>query len=198
MTPLILASGSATRLGLLRAAGLAVEAVPPRVDEEAVKAALLAEGHAPRAVADALAELKGARVSQRRPEALVLGCDQALDLGGRMLSKPASPEEALGQLLALAGRTHSLHSAAVLHRGGEPIWRHVSEARLTMRTMSEPWLSAYVGRNWESLRHSVGGYLIEGEGVRLMERIEGDHFTVLGLPLIPLLSFLQGRGDIAS
>lgn len=195
---LILASGSATRLRLLRAAGLDVEAVPPRVDEEAAKAALLAEGHGARAVADALAELKGARVSARRPEALVIGADQTLDLRGRLLSKPASPEEALEQLGALMGRTHSLFSAAVIHRDARPVWRHVAEARLTLRPMSEPWLAAYVGRNWEGIRHSVGGYLVEGEGAQMMERVEGDHFTVLGLPLLPLVGFLQARGDIPS
>jgi septum formation protein len=198
MTPLLLASGSLTRLRLLRAAGLDVEAVPPRVDEEAAKAALLAEGHGPRAVADALAELKGARVAQRRPEALVLGADQTLDLGGALLSKPGSPAEALEQLRALAGRTHSLFSAAVIHQGGRPVWRHVGEARITLRRMSEPWLAAYVERNWEAIRHSVGGYLIEGEGVQMMSQVEGDHFTVLGLPLLPLVSFLQARGDLPS
>lgn len=198
MTPLLLASGSATRLRLLRAAGLDVEAVAPRVDEEAAKAALLAEGHGPRAVADALAELKGARASQRRPEALVIGADQTLDLGGALLSKPDTPEAALDQLRALMGRTHSLFSAAVLHHGGRPVWRHVAEARITLRRMSEPWLAGYVARNWEEVRHSVGGYLIEGEGVRMMERVEGDHFTVLGLPLLPLLQALQARGDVPS
>jgi septum formation protein len=198
MTPLLLASGSPTRLRLLRAAGLDVEAVAPRVDEEAAKAALLAEGHGPRAVADALAELKGARASQRRPEALVIGADQTLDLGGALLSKPGTPEAALEQLRALMGRTHSLFSAAVIHQGGRPIWRHVAEARIAMRRMSEPWLGSYVKRNWDEVRHSVGGYLIEGEGVRMMERVEGDHFTVLGLPLLPLLAFLQARGDVPS
>lgn len=198
MTPLLLASGSATRLRLLRAAGLAVEAVAPRVDEEAAKAALLAEGHGPRAVADALAELKGARASQRRPEALVIGADQTLELQGALLSKPGSPEAAREQIRALMGRTHSLWAAAVIHQDGRPVWRHVAEARITLRRMSEPWLAAYLERNWEEVRHSVGGYLIEGEGVQMMERVEGDHFTVLGLPLLPLLSFLHVRGDIPS
>lgn len=195
---LLLASGSATRLAMLCAAGLDVEAVPPRVDEEAAKAALLAEGHGARSVADALAELKGARVSLRHPEALVIGADQTLDLKGRLLSKPASPEEALEQLRDLVGQTHSLFSAAVIHQGGEPIWRHVAEARLSLRRMSDTWLAAYVARNWDAIRHSVGGYLVEGEGAQMMERVEGDHFTVLGLPLLPLIGFLQLRGDIPS
>ena len=196
--PLVLASGSTTRARMLRAAGLAFAVVVPRVDEEALKAALLAEGAGPRDVADALAEMKAARVGPRRPEALTLGCDQTLSCGGRLHSKPATPEEAKAQLLSLLGRTHMLHSAAVIYRGEEPLWRQVSEARLTMRRMSEGWIDGYVARNWEGLRHSVGGYRIEEEGVRLFERIEGDHFTILGLPLLPLLSFLTIRGSIPS
>lgn len=196
--PLVLASGSATRAAMLRAAGLDFEVVVPRVDEEALKAALLAEERSARDIADALAEMKAARVSGKRPEALVLGCDQTLSCEGRLFSKPASPEEAREQIGALMGRTHRLHSAAVIFRGGEPLWRHVSEARLTMGRLSEDWLDGYVARNWDSLRHSVGGYRIEEEGVRLFSRIDGDHFTVLGLPLLPLLSYLATRGSIPS
>jgi len=196
--PLVLASGSATRADMLRAAGLAFEVVVPRVDEEALKAGLLAEGASARDVADALAEMKAARVSGRRPEALVLGCDQTLSCEGRLFSKPASPEEAREQLRALMGRTHKLHSAAVIFQGEQPVWRHVSEARLTMERLSDAWLDGYVARNWDSLRHSVGGYRIEEEGVRLFSRIAGDHFTILGLPLLPLLSFLSVRGTIPS
>lgn len=196
--PLVLASGSATRAGLLRAAGLDAETVPPKVDEESLKAALLAEGASARDVADALAEMKAARVSGRRPEALVLGCDQTLSCDGRLFSKPATPEEALEQLRTLMGRTHTLHSAAVIYTHEQPIWRHVSEARLTMGRMSEEWLGGYLRRNWESVRGSVGAYRIEEEGVRLFTHIEGDHFTILGLPLLPLLSFLTRRGSLSS
>ena len=198
LEPLVLASGSATRAAMLRAAGLAFEVVAPRVDEEALKAALLAEGRPARDIADALAEMKAARVSGRRPEALALGCDQTLSCEGRLFSKPTTPQEAREQLGALMGRTHRLHSAAVIHQGGEPLWRHVSEARLTMGRRSEAWLDGYLARHWESVRHSVGAYRIEEEGVRLFERIEGDHFTILGLPLLPLLSFLSVRGSIPS
>lgn len=196
--PLVLASGSPTRQAMLRAAGVAFEAVVPRVDEAALRAALLAEGRPPRDVADALAEMKAARVSARRPEALVVGADQVGDVDGRLLSKPGSPAEARAQLADLAGRTHRLHAAAVAYVGGEPVWRHVGEARLTLRTPSPAWLDAYVARNWGTIQGSVGGYLIEAEGVRLMERVEGDHWTVLGLPLLPLLSFLAARGTIPS
>ena len=196
--PLILASGSATRAGMLRAAGVPFEVVVPRVDEAALKAALIAEERPARDIADALAEMKAARVSGKRPEALTLGGDQVLSCEGRLFSKPASPEEACEQIAALMGQTHRLHSAAVIYQGGEPVWRHVSEARLTMGQLSAAWVEGYVARNWDAIRHSVGGYRIEEEGVRLFSRIDGDHFTILGLPLLPLLSFLSLRGTIAS
>ena len=196
--PLILASGSATRAAMLARAGVAHEVVVPRVDEEAATAALLAEGAPPRDVAVALAEMKALRVSARRPDALVLGCDQILSCEGRLYAKPATPEEAREHLDSLAGRTHVLHSAAFLAEGGRPVWRHVGEAHLTMGRRSDEWLDGYVARNWEFIRHSVGGCRIEEEGVRLLERIEGDHFTILGLPLLPLLAYLADRRSIAS
>jgi septum formation protein len=196
--PLVLASGSTTRMLMLRSAGLEFEVVVPRVDEEALKAGLLAEGGAARDIADALAEMKAAKVSGRRPEALVLGCDQTLCCDGRLFSKPATPEEARAQLRSLMDRTHRLHSAAVIYQNEEPVWRHVSEARLTMGRLSDDWLEGYLARHWNSVRHSVGAYRIEEEGVRLFTRIEGDHFTILGLPLLPLLSFLSLRGTIPS
>lgn len=194
--PLILASGSATRAGMLRAAGVPFEVVVPRVDEAALKAALVAEERPARDIADALAEMKAARVSGKRPEALVLGGDQVLSCEGQLYSKPGSPEEACEQIAALMGQTHRLHSAAVIYQGGEPVWRHVSEARLTMGRLSSAWIEGYVARNWDAIRHSVGGYRIEEEGVRLFARVDGDHFTVLGMPLLPLLQFLSVRGAI--
>jgi septum formation protein len=195
---LVLASGSSTRAAMLRAAGLEFEVVVPRVDEETFKASLLAEGASARDVADALAEMKAARISGRRPEAFVLGCDQTLSCDGEMFSKPATMEDARAQLRSLMGRTHRLHSAAVIYQHEQPVWREVTEARLTMGRMSEAWLDGYLARNWEAVRHSVGAYRIEEEGVRLFTRIEGDHFTILGLPLLPLLSFLTLRGTIPS
>lgn len=196
--PLVLASGSEIRAQLLRNAGLSPEIRPARIDEDAIRASLAADGATPRDLADALAGMKARRVSDRCPGALVLGCDQILDCGGTAFAKPADPEEAITQLRALRGRTHRLLSAAVIYRAGEPLWRHVGEARLTMREISDGYLDDYVERNWESIRHSVGCYKLEAEGVRLFSRIEGDYFTILGLPLIELLTWLAIRGDIAT
>lgn len=192
-TPLILASTSASRAAMLRAAGLTFDARPARVDEDAIRAALTAEGASPRDLADALAETKARKVSQRAPGALVLGADQILELKGEVFTKPDSPRDAIDQISRLAGQTHRLLSAAVVVKDGEPLWRHVSTARLTMHRLGADEITDYVTRNWDTIRHSVGGYLIEAEGVRLMSRIEGDHFTILGLPLIELLNWLRLR-----
>ncbi|GAA6200696.1 Maf family nucleotide pyrophosphatase [Aquicoccus sp. SU-CL01552] len=196
--PIILASGSEIRATLLRNAGLQVEAMPPRVDEDAVKAALIAEGAPPRDIADALAELKARKLSEKHPGALVIGCDQVLDFEGALLSKPETPEAALDQLRQMRGKRHKLLSAAVICRDGRPEWRHVGQVRLTMRDVSDSYLQDYVARNWDSIRHSVGAYKLEEEGVRLFTAIDGDYFTVLGMPLLELLNFLMLRGAIDS
>lgn len=196
--PLLLASASATRLALLRAAGLDVTAHAARIDEETIRRALEAEGAHPRDIADTLAEMKARKIADRNPEALVLGCDQVLEFDRRVWAKPETPEEARTQLCALRGQTHRLLSALVLYDAGEPVWRHVGRADLTMRDFSEAWLDSYIARNWDSIRHSVGAYKLEEEGVRLFTRVEGDYFTVLGLPLLPLLGYLELRGFIAT
>lgn len=193
---LLLASASETRLAMLRAAGVAVTAHPARIDEEAVRHALQAEDATPQDVADTLAEMKARKLAERFPGDLVLGCDQVLDHAGTILGKPATREEARHQLATLRGRGHRLLSAAVLYQGGAPVWRHVGVARLTMRKVSDTYLDDYVQRNWPALGYSVGGYRIEEEGVRLFSAIEGDHFTILGLPLLPLLNYLSLRGFI--
>ena len=191
--PLILASSSETRLRLLRAAGITVTQTNPRIDEPAIRAALEAEAASPRDIADALAEMKARKVSDRHASDLVLGCDQVLDFQGKVWGKPGTPAEALAQLMAFRGQSHRLLSAVVLYDAGKPVWRHIGDVNLTMRVMSDDWLAAYVGRNWESIRHSVGGYKLEEEGIRLFSAIEGDYFTILGLPL---LGYLGERGFI--
>lgn len=198
MTLLLLASQSAIRLTLLQNAGIQVQAHPARVDEQALQEALKAQGASPRDIADALAEAKALKLAQRYPQALVLGCDQILALGTRLFAKPETQAEARQQLLDLSGQTHQLLSAAVLYHEGQPIWRHIGVARLVMRQVSDAYLTQYLDRTWPAVQHSVGSYQIEAEGIRLFSAIEGDYFTILGLPLLPLLSYLSLRGFIPS
>jgi len=193
---LVLASGSQIRQTLLRNAGIAFETAPVRVDEDAIRQAMTAEGAGPRDIADALAEHKARRGSQKDPDALVLGCDQVLSFRNRILAKPQSATDARAQLDALNGQTHQLLSAAVICQHGAPLWRHVGVVRLTMRAVAPEYLDDYVARNWDSIRHAVGGYKLEQEGVRLFQRIDGDYFNVLGLPLLELLGYLTVKGVI--
>ncbi len=191
---LILASGSEIRRTLLENAGLTVTAIHPRVDEEAIRDALLSEGAHPHDIADALAEAKARKVSDKNPQGLVLGCDQVLALGEKLFSKPETAQQARDQLAQMNGKTHHLLSAVVLYDAGQPIWRHVAKARLTMRKMPDAFLDAYVLRNWPSIKDAVGAYKLEQEGAQLFAEIEGDYFTVLGLPMLPLLNYFALRG----
>lgn len=194
--PLILASKSTIRLQLLQNAGVPVEVISAPIDEQMIKAALLSEDAKPRDIADTLAEMKAKRVADKGVTGMVLGCDQVLEMDRTMMSKPTNPGEALHQLKTLRGKTHKLLSAAVLIEDGRPVWRFIGEARLSMADRSDSYLEAYVTRNWESIRHSVGAYKLEEEGARLFQRVDGDYFTVLGLPLLPLLGYLTTRGVI--
>lgn len=197
MAVLTLASGSAIRAQLLRNAGVEIDPQPVRVDEDALRESLLAEGASPRDIADALAEQKALRAARRAPQALVLGCDQLLECEGRLFAKPATPEEAREHLTFLRAKTHRLHTAAVLYAQGEPVWRHVSTPRLTMRAFSDAFLDAYLAETWDEIRHCVGCYQIEGRGIRLFEKVEGDIFAIQGLPLMELLAILTLRKEIA-
>lgn len=195
--PVILASGSEIRATLLRNAGVPFRVEVARVDEDAIKQALLAEAAPPRDIADALAEAKARKVSAKFPEAMVIGCDQVLDFNGDLLSKPQTPQDAVKQLLKMRGKRHNLLSAAVIYQGAEPIWRNIGQVRMGMRMSSDAYIKDYVARNWDSIRHAVGAYKLEEEGVRLFVTIDGDYFNVLGMPLLELLNYLATKGVIA-
>lgn len=192
--PLVLASSSATRRGLLEQAGLAFEVRPAAVDEAAIKQAAQAEGIAAPDAALLLADAKAERVARRMPDALIIGCDQILVCEGRWFDKPAGLPSARENLFVLRGKRHELVTATVCWRHGARIWQDVSIPRLTMRDFSDLFLDAYLAAEGEALLASVGGYRLEGLGVHLMARIEGEHSAILGLPLPPLLRFLRQHG----
>ena len=196
MSQIVLASGSDIRARLLQNAGVEFDVVLPRVDETAMREAMLADDASARDIADALAEMKAQKISAKHPSALVIGCDQVLNFEGHILTKPENPEMAKEQLQALRGKRHELLSAVVICEGGAPVWRRIGTVRLLMREFSDAYLEAYVARNWDSIRTSVGAYKLEEEGVRLFSQVQGDYFTVLGLPLLEVLSYLTIRGDL--
>lgn len=196
---LILASQSSSRRAMLDAAAIPFRAMAAGVDEDAMKAGLRAEGVSPRNLADALAELKATKLSRRHPGDLVLGCDSTVAFDdGTMIDKAASREEQRDLLLRLSGRRHRLWSAAVICERGEPVWRHVDVASLHVRPLSEAFIDAYLDAEWPEIGYCVGGYRIEGRGAQLFDRIEGSQFTILGLPLLPLLDYLRVRGILPS
>lgn len=195
----VLASQSASRRAMLSAAGVPHEAVAAQVDEEAAKQALKARQVAPRDLADALAELKAVKVSQRDPAALVLGGDSLVMLDdGSQLDKPASRDEAAEHLRRMSGRHHDLISAAVIAESGHPVWRFVDRARLHVRPLSEAFIDSYLDAEWPAIAGCVGCYRVEGPGVQLFARTEGSHFTILGMPLLPILDYLRTRGVMPS
>lgn len=194
---LVLASQSPSRTAMLEAAGVPFTAQPAHVDEDAAKAAL---GDArPRDLADALAELKALKVSQREPQALVLGSDSLAVLDdGAILSKPQSREQAAEHLSRMSGKRHDLVSAAVIAEGGRAVWRHVDVARMFVRPLSYTFIKAYIDVEWPAIAGCVGCYRIEGPGAQLFSRIEGSQFTVLGMPLLPVLAYLRERQVLQS
>ncbi|MEL6680822.1 MAG: Maf family protein, partial [Pseudomonadota bacterium] len=190
------ASGSTIRRDMLRNAGVAVEAISARIDEASVKAAMLAEDAPPRDIADKLAELKSLRVSRREPDALVLGADQVLIHAKTLFDKPTSLDEARDHLTTLSGQPHELLSAAVISQNGEPVWRHIGRAQMIMRPLSPAFIDDYLAEEGDGVLDTVGCYKLEGRGAQLFSRVQGDYFSVLGLPLLEVLGFLRARGEL--
>ena len=195
----ILASGSQVRHALLKSAGLAFTVIPAAIDEAAIKDALTAENTEidPADVAEVLARAKGEAVSSANPDSIVIAADQTLSLNDQMFSKPADLEEAKDALLRLRGQQHLLHSAVAIAENGEVNWSHLETSRLTMRKFSFAYLSEYLVRTGDEVCQSVGAYQIEGLGLQLFEEIDGDYFSILGLPMLPLLAELRRRGVLA-
>jgi septum formation protein len=185
-----LASTSAIRVQILRNAGLEFEAIGSGVDEEVLKVGLRAEGASPRTQADQLAQAKAVRVSQKRP-GIVLGCDQILNFGGQSFDKVDSLHDARERLQVLRGKTHALECGIVAARDGIPIWRLIATPKLTMRNFSDAYLDWYLAHHGDAALSSVGCYQYEGVGATLFERVEGDFFSILGLPLLDVLAFLR-------
>ncbi|WP_334130049.1 Maf family protein [Sneathiella sp.] len=190
---LVLASQSVSRARILKNAGFTFHIVPAHVDEDEIKQSLLAMKAPARDAATALAELKATRISTRVPGAFVIGADQILECGGIWFDKPGDMEHARAHLLALKGRMHRLANAVAIAKDGAVIWRHVDIARLTMRSFDATFLDDYLARAGDDILNSVGAYHLEGLGAHLFSRVEGDFFSILGLPLLPLLDFLRGH-----
>ncbi|HWG79017.1 MAG TPA: nucleoside triphosphate pyrophosphatase [Stellaceae bacterium] len=196
--PIVLASASATRAAILAGAGIEALRDPAGIDEDEIKRSFRAAGRDAVACATALAETKATRVSARHIDMLVVGADQMLDCAGTWFDKPGDRAEARAQLVALRGKRHELLSAVTVVKNGAVIWHLVDRPRLTMRAFSDRFLDAYLAALGDDALASVGVYQLEGLGAQLFERIDGDYFSILGLPLLPLLDFLRGHGVVPS
>ena len=197
MTRIILASGSQSRRAVLANAGVAAAAISPNLDEDAAKASFRSAGMSIRDQAMELAVLKGQKVSMRET-GLVISGDQMLALGEAAFDKPKTPAEARSHLERLSGQTHTLETAIVVSEGGVPVWRHLARPKLTMRPLSDQYIDHYLEAIGDDVYKTVGGYMLEGLGAQLFNRIEGDFFSILGLPLLPLLDYLRIRGILES
>ncbi len=196
--PVILASASKSRAQLLLAAGVPHQVVPANVDEDEVKHSLAREGAPPLTVAQTLAELKAQQISRRNRDALVIGADQVLDCDGQLFDKPADLDHARAHLIALRGRRHTLVASVSVVQDGREIWRHNEQAHLDMRQLSDAFVEWYIDRMGDQACESVGAYKLEGLGAQLFSNLEGDFFSILGLPLLPLLGVLRNHGVVPS
>lgn len=194
---IVLASGSQSRRAVLSAAGVEAETIKPNVDEDAAKASFRASDMKVRDQAMQLAELKSVKISMRE-QGLVIGCDQMLSLDGEPFDKPGDLDDARNHLTKLSGKSHILETAIVISENGKPVWRHLARPKLTVRKLSDEFIDTYVDTIGEPLLSTVGAYQLEGLGAQLFTRIDGDYFTILGLPLLPLLDYLRTRGVLMS
>ncbi len=192
--PLILASGSATRAGLLGSAGIAFQQIPAHIDEAAIKSAMQAEAAPPDQIASTLAELKAEKIANKHPDRLILGADQVLVCENRLFDKPTDTADARAQLETLRGKSHQLLTISVAYEHARPVWRHLERATLTMRDFSDSFLDTYLETHRDDLTDTVGGYKLEKGGAQLFSRVSGDYFSILGLPLLQVLAFLRTRG----
>ena len=192
-TDIILASKSKVRALLLKNAGLSFVSVDAAIDEEQLKLSYIDAGYKPRDVADVLADMKAKKLSNRFPNQLVIGCDQILSFREQIISKAKNTNDLVHQLKVLEGNEHIVYSASVVYINNRPEWRFIGSANMTMRNLSDDFILKYVEDNWNTIQHSVGGYEIEGSGASLFSRIDGDHFSVLGIPLLQLIDYLINR-----
>ena len=195
---LVLASSSLARSQVLNNAGVVHEILSPQIDEDSVKVAMLADGYSHCDIADKIADMKARKVSLQRAESYVLGCDQVLSFAGSLYSKPETKFNLKTQLREMSGKTHQLISAAAIYKDMQPIWRHVGVATLSMDLLSDSVIEKYVEKNWDTIKFCVGGYEIERRGVQLFNKIQGDYFCILGLPLLEIMNFLKVRGVLES